>query len=163
MTAVHCSLKCDNGGSLDKAKCLCTCTGGYRGADCSLPPCKTDCVNGTVNQKNCACECSKGWSGPKCDCSLQCENGGTLDKAKCQCACTGGYRGADCSLPPCKTECINGKVNQKNCACECTEGWNGPKCGNISITTQPNDLLFSSHCPRLYLSTMSSKAIPRDP
>ncbi|XP_071111778.1 wnt inhibitory factor 1-like [Haliotis cracherodii] len=126
-----CNLKCQNGGTLDQAKCRCACAGGYRGAACSLPPCTTPCINGKVNQENCACECSEGWSGPKCDCSLKCANVGSLDKDSCTCTCAGGYRGADCTQPPCKTECINGKVSQKNCACECTKGWYGPKCGEL--------------------------------
>ncbi|XP_071111781.1 protein shifted-like [Haliotis cracherodii] len=128
-TITDCDLKCANNGTLNKDTCKCACVGGYRGADCAQPPCKTACVNGKVNQKTCACECTEGWTGPKCDCKLICKNNGSLDSAKCECTCVGGHRGADCSKPPCTTVCVNGKVNQNNCACECTEGWSGPKCG----------------------------------
>ncbi|XP_046580076.1 wnt inhibitory factor 1-like [Haliotis rubra] len=140
-----CSLKCANGGVLDKDKCTCTCAGGYRGADCTKPPCKTECANGKVSQATCLCECSQGWTGAKCDCNLRCSNGGTLDEDKCECGCTGGFRGADCSLPPCKTECVNGKVNQKNCACECTAGWTGSSC-DCSLKCENGGALDQEKC-----------------
>ncbi|XP_033110006.1 cysteine-rich venom protein-like [Anneissia japonica] len=127
--------KCQNGGTLNRRDCSCSCRDGYTGATCS-DTCKNlddRCANGwPINwcfksddnvpvEQLCPALCGL------CQCeNTPCENGGVRDPQTCKCKCKGDWSGETCSK--CNLDCGDGSVNKKTCECECPAGYFGPDC-----------------------------------
>jgi hypothetical protein len=70
----NCSnVKCANGGTVDD-DCICKCSKGFSGRDCSIVGCigpdgtpSTRCYNGSYDSTTCRCKCDDGFGGNECN------------------------------------------------------------------------------------------------
>ena len=117
-----CSRVCQNEGTLDEGTCMCSCVGGFSGANCESE-CNVKKLFGmtfiiivvdlgTCNPpKSCKLEINRNSYITLNDhplilshfitikllaCTLTCQNGGTLNETTCTCACADGYSGDTC-------------------------------------------------------------------
>ncbi len=97
----------------------CTCSAGYEGDQCEIPPCL---AHGVYNPLSDSCACFPPYSGESC--SIVCTGGGLLAANSAGCACFAGRGGADCSLTC--PECVHGTCTQTGTAVvcgTCFPGW----------------------------------------
>jgi hypothetical protein len=154
----------------------CSCTDGYTGSTCSLPPpatctsvnCGThgSCVAGT-------CSCTDGYTGSTCSLPppATCTNVNCGTHGSCvagTCSCTDGYTGSTCSLPPPATSvtcpvgqtCTSGTcftaggfVSSVTCSCYCSDaslkpltGATATGCGAMGVAGSCATLCAATSC-----------------
>merc|ERR1719379_18257 len=167
-----CPKACSGHGQCNMEKKTCTCSVGWKGADCATEGCDKgymtkdpakpcgfqfcnpiDCSgHGECKADQMKCVCDAGWSGEGCGVSLcpdSCNGRGICQPVvggkKGLCECNKGYSGRACEVSYCgeNAACSNhGQCDHSNMICACSVGFNGPHCNN---TYCGKDGLCSNH------------------